>query len=189
MWIRKEVAASSTWNDSAVQTRTIQRRNGSGQMRPMCTYCTGANPQPAATERSVPSLLHCHLPALEDQPWQRAYPSEVCSPSAASISHLWTPAAGSQGLMEQISSFRKAHAGLSLVSTWIGEKDTLGVSVRGPSSETILVTPTYVTQIKDTIGSLYLYSESSQLLLPMSILVSYGNIKCLVSLLVICANQ
>lgn len=91
--------------------------------------------------------------------------------------------------MEQISSFRKAHVESSLVSTWMGEKHTLGVSVRGPSSETILVAPTYVTQIKDNIGSLYLYGESSQLLLPMSILVSYGNIKCIVSLLVICAHQ
>ena len=42
MWIRKEAAASSTWNNSAVQTRTTQRRNKSGQMRPMCTYCTGS---------------------------------------------------------------------------------------------------------------------------------------------------
>lgn len=42
LWIRKEAAASSTWNKGAVQTRTTQGRNGSGQMRPMCSYCTGS---------------------------------------------------------------------------------------------------------------------------------------------------
>lgn len=123
----------------------------------------------------------------------------LCLAYSTAIYQLWKTSPDSaltllsSVLLQLPASLIYEHLLLALRVSWSRylplEKHTLGVSVRGPSSETILIAPTYVTQIKDNIGSLYLYSESSQLLLPMSTSVSYGNIKCIVSLLVICAHQ